>query len=864
MLNKTSDMGPSRPPKWADWLVEKICPAEYLEEVQGDLYEAFYWREENKGLPYARRKFYLEAFKTFRLFRFRKPGFMKNPFFYLLKNYFKTGFRFLWKTRTFSFINMFGLAIGIATAAMAYLFLADQFSFDRFHDKSDRLYRIGAQLEFRGEIEKMGGASYIMGKVLPEEVPGIEMATHVKNGVALRLIDQDYSYLVYHYADPEMFKMLDFNFISGSPGAFKDPEQIVVSKSFAKTLSASNELRLLFGEEEKVFSVAGVYEDFPLTSTFRPSVIIPFNFWVNRVAARRTETWFDINMNVFVLRRAGAALEDVEAGMNEVLAANLDSEDASAKPRLFLQAFSKMHTDGSLEMGNGLRATANLQILWVVLIVGLLCLLISCFNYSNFALGNFLSRSQEVAVRKVIGANGSTIFQQFLAESFLGTLIAGIFAFLLIQGLLPVFSEFVEVEYGFQDLLSWRFGFGLALVLFISTFLSGLYPSVILSAKKANLALKERLKVGGKSFFSWSLVMLQVSITIFLIIGMLTTNRQLEHLLNFDLGYEDKNVIALSIRDTSEQKLNQMKRGLERLAFVQSVSSNSGYNGTDYRDGEINFSTSHLRTDEDFVDLLKLEMVEGRNFDLEIQGDRSGAVLVNETFVKRAQLNKPVGEVIPFQYGDLANPRIIGVVRDFHYAALQTEIQPLVIYTSSEYMIQTMLIKLNPQASKQELSQIEELWRATYPTRPINYTYLEESNSAAMQTETQIQRLAGSGSLIAILLASLGLFGMVGTHVRQRLKEVSIRKVNGASPMDIYLLFSNKFGKWLISGFIIGTIPAIYFLNNWLNNYPERIHISWGIPMLSVFICGAVFLSIITVLLLKVMNLNPATHLKDE
>ncbi|NRB46344.1 MAG: ABC transporter permease [Saprospiraceae bacterium] len=856
-------MGPTKPPKWADWLIEKICPEEYLEEVQGDLHEAFYWREETKGLPFARRKFYLETFKTFRLFRFRKPGFMNNPFFYLLKNYFKTGFRFIWKTRTYSFINMSGLAIGIATAAMAYLFLADQYSFDRFHDKSDRLYRIGAQLEFRGETEKMGGASYIMGKTLPEEVPGIEMATHVKNGIALRLIDQDYSYLVFHYADPQMFQMLDFNFIKGTPGAFEDPENIVVSRSFAKTLPASNELRLLFGEEEKVFSVTGIYEDFPMTSTFRPSVIIPFNFWVSRVAARRTESWFDINMNVFVLRREGAALEDVEAGMNEILAANLDSDMASANPQLFLQPFSKMHTD-KLEMGNGLRATANLQVLWVVLLVGLLCLLISCFNYSNFALGNFLSRSQEVAVRKVMGANRNAIFQQFLSESFLGTIMAGVLAFLLIQALLPVFSQFVGVEYGFRDLLSWRFGTGLALVLLISTFLSGLYPSVVLSAKKANLALKERLKVGGKSFFSWFLVMMQVSITIFLIIGMLTTNQQLDHLLNFDLGYEDENVLALSIRDTSEQRLDQMHRELERLAFVQSVSSNSGYNGTDYKDGEIDFSTSHLRTDENFIDLLNIEMVEGRNFDLEIQADQAGAVLVNETFVKRAQLNNPVGEVIPFDYGRLTNPRIIGVVKDFHYEALQSEIQPLVIYTAPEYMMQTLLIKLNPQSSQQEIGQIEALWRQIYPTRPINYTYLEESNAADMQTETQIQRLARSGSLIAILLASLGLFGMVGTHVRQRLKEVSIRKVNGATPLDIYLLFSSKFGKWLVSGFIIGTIPAIYFLNNWLNNYPERIQLSWGIPMLSAFICAAVFLTIITLLLIRVMNLNPATHLKDE
>lgn len=855
-------MGQSEPPKWADWLVEKICPDEYLEEVQGDLYEAFYWRLETKGPWYARRKFLIETLKIIRLSRFKIPDFMKNFYFLLLKNYFKTGFRFLWKTKLLSSINMLGLAIGIAAATMAYLFLSDQFAFDRFHEKSERLYRIASSMEFKGETRRMGGASYIMGKELPLQVPGIEMATHVKNGIALRKMDQDHAYQIFHYADREMFDMLDFHFKEGDPGGFKDPEGIVISESFAKSLEETRELRLLFGEEERIFTINGIFKDFPKTSSFRPNIILPFSFWVSRVAAKRTEEWFDINMNVFVLRKEGTSLEQVEKAMNKVLAANVDV--SSSNTQLFLQPFAEMHTDTTLHLGNGLRATANLQVLWVVLIIGLLCLLIGCFNYSNFALGNFLSRSREVAIRKVMGANSTTIFQQFISESFLSTFIAGLLAILIIQLTLPVFSQFVGEEYQFEQLLTGRFLLGLVLILVLSTFLSGVYPSIVLASRKASLALKGTLKVGGKSFFSWFLVMLQVSLTIFLIIGTITANRQLNHLLDFDLGYQDDNILLVGIRDTSDQRVKQLKTKFKQLPFVESVSAYSNYNGTDYKDGELKIQTRHLRTDEDFVNLLDIAMISGRNFSPDIQQDQKESVLVNETFVKMAQLENPVGQIIPFSYGNFENPRIIGVVKDYHYLSPKTTVEPLIIYTAPEYQIQAMLLKMNPQTVNQNLSQVESVWREIYPAQPLRYEWLPTLNEQQMRTETQIQKLAKVGSIIAILLASLGLFGVVGTHVRQRFKEVSIRKVSGASPWDIYWLFSRKFSIWLILGFIFGALPAVYYLNGWLDNYPERIALDLEIPLMGIVFCSLVFLSIITFLLFKVINLNPAIHLKEE
>ncbi len=850
------------PPKWADWLIEKICPEEYLEEVQGDLHEAFYWRAEAKGLSYARRKFFFESLKTIRLIRFKTPDFMKNLYLRTLKSYFVTGFRFLWKTRVFSSINIFGLAIGIASATMAFLFLSDQLSYDRFHKNADQIFWLNGSIEFEGQTETMNGASYIMGSEIPKEVPGIIKASHVKNALALRPIGEDYDYQVYHYADRDLFDMLDFTFISGSPGTFENPDQMVVSESFAEGLSQKDELTLVFGDQETVFTIVGIYKDMPNNSTLRPEIIIPFSHWKTRVPARRTTTWFDINMNVFFQKSRDVNKKALEESINKVFATHFDVEENNAK--LFLQPYTELHMDPSLGLGNGLGGAVNRQVLRVVIIIGLLCLLISCFNYSNFATGNFLSRSKEVAIRKVIGAHKSTIFQQFISESFLSTAIAGLLSIALIIIILPMFSTFVDEEYTITQLLNRRFIFGLSVVIILSTLLSGIYPSLVLSSQKAGNALKSKLKVGGRSFFGWLLVMLQVSLTIFLIIGMITIQRQLNHLVNYDLGYNDENMLQLSIRDTSDRRVEQLKQKLQQLPFVQEVSAYSGYNGTDFIYEERRIQVRHLRTDAEFLPLMEIEVTEGRNFDPAIITDERQSILVNEALVKQMNLENPIGMTIPFDYGDLENPRIVGVIKDYNFRSPKRTIDPLVVYMSPEYQYQVMLLKLGSSTLTEDIRAIEQTWRSTYPLQPINYAWEDELNEARMQTEIQIQKLSRAGSIIAILLASLGLFGIVGTHVRQRLKEVSIRKVNGASPWNIYWLFSRKFGGWLGAGFIFGAIPAVYFLNNWLNNYPERINLGVGTPLLGTFICGIVFISIISFLLFKVIFVNPAVHLKDE
>jgi putative ABC transport system permease protein len=310
--------------------------------------------------------------------------------------------------------------------------------------------------------------------------------------------------------------------------------------------------------------------------------------------------------------------------------------------------------------------------------------------------------------------------------------------------------------------------------------------------------------------------------------------------------------------------LERFRHQVNQLPAVEMTSSNSGYNGTGYSDGEVDFSTAHLRTDPEFLELMKIPLVAGRNFEHARGSDLSEAIIVNQHFAEQAGLENPIGQTIPFSYGDFENPTVIGVVSNYYYSSPLTQVEPLVMYMSPENGMQELQVKFRPGFTSEDLESVERFFRSVYPTRPFNYSWMEESNAAQLETEDQIQKLSMAGSLLAIFLASLGLLGIVSTHVRGRTKEVSIRKVNGASPWNIYILFSRKFALWLIVGFALGAVPAIWWASRWLNNYPNRVSLSWDIPAIAILICAVIFLTIITILLLRIMRLNPVRFLRSE
>ncbi|KYG83235.1 ABC transporter permease [Roseivirga echinicomitans] len=852
------------PPRWALRLLQEVCPSDIAEEVEGDLFEAYQWRLAEKGQNYAKRKYIFEVLRCLRYYRIKVRT--QNSSVMLIQNYFKTGLRFLWKTKGYSSLNIFGLALGIAISWLAYIFVSDEYSFDAFYPNASQIYRTTASISFNDNTDNFAGASYIMGEELPRQVPEIIHSSRFKNGSILVKFGEEYFNQVIHYADPDFFEMFSVPMVVGNHGAFTDPSSVVISESVAKRMGIESnlsnaELITTNGSEEARFNIVGIYKDFPQNTSIRPQVLFPFSYWANN-NQERLNTWFDINMNVFFQLDEQSSADQVSEKITKVLLLNEDFDQAVVG--LQLQALTDIHLDPNLSTGNGVSARGDNQQIVIIITIGIFCLLISCVNYANFAVGNYQVRLKEVALRKVFGAKTGSVFKQFITEAFISTFLALVISVLFIYLILPGFASYANKQYDLNMVFNSEMLIGGLTLMLVATILAGLYPALLLARYKMVHGLKGKAKLGGKNYLSRGLISLQFAISVFLIAGMLTMNKQLNFMLNQDIGYHGENVIKLFRPIDDEQAHAAFKNDLLKISGVENVSIASGYNGTNYKDDDgNNIDVGHARVDPDYLEVLKMKILEGRNFNRNLPTDFTEAILVNETFVKQQNLENPIGQQINFEYGDFKKPTIIGVVKDFNFESLHTNVSPMLLYMGKELLTYNTYIKtsgVNPQI----LQQIEDVHRAHFSPYPLSYTFLEDDITKQYELETSIQKIAQVGSIAAIFLSCVGLLGFVGTQVRQKMKEVSIRKAVGADGNHIFSLFAQKYIVLLSLGIIIGMTCAFYFISSWLDNFAE--HIEFGLDIVSISIAVVILVAALTIFsqLYRAIKLNPVKYLKEE
>ncbi len=851
-------------PSYPQKLLSKILPYDTKEEVLGDMEELYRQRKAANGEAYAKRRLFWDTLKSIRLMNTKEYS-RENTQWILMLSYFRTGLRFLWKTRNYSSINILGLAFGITAACLAGLFITDQYSYDTFHSKIDRLHRLAMDLNFAGDVEKVGGSSYIMGWEFPEKISGIEMASRLMSGYGILIRDNENLEQRYHYADPPIFEMFDFEWERGSAEGFGDPNSVVVSADFYKKIGETDEVKLNLQGEDKTFKIIGVMKNMPMNSTFSPNLILPIQVWTTTVHERRTKTWLDINMNLIVLTREGANIDDINSQMTKMLAEG-DPEMGLDQVDLYLQKFDKIHSDTSIYTGNGLNPTISEDILWVVIIVGFLCLIISSLNYSNFSIGHFLIRSREVGVRKILGARSHFVWQQFFFETLISSMIALLLAAVLMMLLLPYYSEFVAVPYGIHDLLKPKFLLGCLVIVLVSTFMSGTYPSLILARFKVVNTIKGAQKIGGRNIVSRIFLTSQIGLAIFLIIGTIAINQQLNYLLDFDLGYDDQRMVNIDLPDSEESEITRFRSYLSEIPGVAGFSVNSGFNGTRMT-GDMKEKAGvvrHLHVDPGYVSFMGLDIIKGRDFDPELESDKTNAVIINETLRNILDDPNPLGKELPFSYGDLENPIVIGIVKDFFFKSPKYEQPPLVMYLSPQYPFQYGLIKMQENFSGKHFKQIEEAWNEVFYPNPFSYYWMEDLNERRMKAEVQIRNVALGGAVIAIMLVIFGLLSILGTYIQQRMKEIVIRKINGSSIRDLFFLFSKRFGTWLGLGFIFGAYPAYQVLQAWLEEYAIRIQMGYWMALVAFGVCVLVFVVTLVFQLLLAARVNPVMFLTEE
>lgn len=858
-------MSMSSPPKWADWLIRRLCAPHLLEEVQGDLHEAFYWRAKQRGISRARWLFIFEVIRSLRFSTLRPTNYL-NQYLMMYRNYLKTGWRFLKKHKLYSGLNILGLALGISFCWLAYLYANDELSYDKHLPDHERLYRIVSDYTRGDDVHYIGGSSNMMSVQFEEKIPEIESIARFNSDYGLiRKGDETFGQSLI-MADLEMVKFLDLSFLEGTASAFDQPNDAIISESLAGKLDLRGKavgaiISLIRGEDFEDFIVRGVYKDIPENTSVRRDLIISYKNYLVNAPQRRLTEWFDINMNSLVKLKANASLELAEQKMNEL---HLENEPAAedASVLLKLQPIAKIHLDERYGHYNGISRGGSPEMIKLFAGIGLFCLIISMINYSNFNISLYINRAREVALRKVIGAERRGIFSQLITESFISSFLSGGLALMLMFFLLPGFSSFVRKDYGIAYLADWNFILGAGGILIGVAFISGVYPATVLSRFKIIKSLKGEQKIKSGKWITQSLLGLQFIIATVLVGGMLTMNNQIQYLTSFDTKVDYENVIYMDYIQADESQITPFVLELSQMPEVASVAAISGYNGTRMK-GETQFDVRHLRIHNDLMNLLGINIVQGRNFDSKIGSDATQSILVNEAFVSKMGLENPIGEIVAFEYGDLKSPKIIGVVENYHFESAKNVVEPLVIYQAPEYQLQSVYFKMS-EGTVFNQDKFEAIWAKHFDPFPFEFSFLEDEYLNAYRQEQRMMKLLATGCFVSIFLAAMGLLGIVGLQLNQRLKEISIRKVLGATSGNLYRVFTKRFLFIISIGLTGGLIIGNLLITNWLENYPY--HVSFGIGIIGATIAITITIALFAIIsqVFKVVKTNPVQYLKDE
>lgn len=784
----------------------------------------------------------------------------------IYKNYLKTGWRFLKKNKLYSSLNILGLAMGISFCWLAYLYADDEMSYDQYLEHHEEMYRIVIDFKRGDDLHHIGGSSNAMSVQFSEKIPEIDQVVRIKSDFGLIQKEDEVIEQSLIMTDKELITLLELNFSEGAPGEFDLPNDVIISETLAGTLNLRGNavgkiLSLNRGEEFEDFIIRGVYEDIPENTSVRRHLIMSYSNYLANAPERRLTQWFDLNMNTLVKLHDKSTVASVEEKMDELHKEN--EPDSEAEVAMKLQPMSQIHLNQDYGHYNGIARGGNVEMIRLFAGIGIFCLIISMINYSNFNISLYINRSREVALRKVIGAEKKSIFNQLIAESFLSSFIAGVLALLVLILILPMFSSFVGKSYTVDFLINMRFIIGALAILTATAIISGFYPALILSRFSIVKSLKGEQKIRSGKWITQTLLGVQFILATGLVAGMLTMRKQVKFLSTFDTKVDLENVVYHDYIPAEEGQIKKFMLDLEQLPEVDQVAAISGYNGTRLNSEEVQFDVRHLRVDRNLMNLLDIEIVSGRNFNEEIISDREQGVLVNEAFVERMGLEDPVGQIIPFKYNQLEHPKVIGVVEDYHFESARNVVDPLVIYQSEQYPLQSVYVKLN-RAATFDSKRFEQLWAKNFDPFPFEYSFLEEAYLDAYEAENQMVQLVGIGCVVSIFLAGMGLLGIVGLQLNQRFKEISIRKVLGASSINLYSVFTKKYILIVTIGLTGGLSLGYYLIEDWLGNYPFRV--DFGASIISVTVLVTLAIALITILaqVFKVVRANPVKFLRDE
>lgn len=796
----------------------------------------------------------------------------------MLKNYFKIAVRNLIKHKGYSFINISGLAIGIAACLLIFLYINDEVTFDKFHHNSDRIYRINSKVNFGGNERKIAATNKIEAAAYAESIPEIEAFARINNATLIVQKGEEYvRQFKGVYADPQIFDLFDFKLIHGDfKTALQSNFGIVITRSvaakyFGKTDVVGKELRIKISGEPESYFVDAVIENFPSNSSLNFEVILPWSKTAKK-GAITSRDWGNISNTSFIMIRKDADVNLVQQKMKEVRNLQNPGEDGEFARGIenFLQPLTAIHFTKGYNGGSaGIKKNSNPTHALTLGGIAILILALACINFANLTVARSLPRSKEIGVRKVLGAKRSQLTKQFLSEALFVSSISFILGLILAELFLPAFGELTNKQFS-SSIIDNPVLLVLCLLLVLATaLLAGVYPSFSISRFSTIDSLNGKLRLSNRRYVSKALVLFQFAIAGILVVGTVAINKQIGFMVNKDLGFDDSNLVYMDMF-MFEDKASIIKTDLSSNPNLTGVALSNGYgSGSEYDfKGKKLLGISNI-IDGDYMDLKGLEVIEGRRLigggDYTYRGtDTLSNVIVNEMFIKEMGIEEPLNTTLGDGSGNEVF-RIVGVVKDYDFATARSKISPLVLFSgksTGEYA--EVLVRYRSGYDSLIQDELLKSWRKIEPYQPLSFKFLEEENQNAFAEEERWKSIITNASFLTIFISCLGLFGLAHLSAEQRKKEIGVRKVLGASVQNLLLLLNAGFSKLVLLSFII-VVPVAYFLvNTWLQSFPYRIEIGVGLFLLPAIITFGIAFLTVSFQSLKTANANPVDSLRNE
>jgi len=799
----------------------------------------------------------------------------------MFKNYFKTALRNLARNKVYSFINVAGLSLGLACAMLILLYVKDEVSFDRFHKNVNNIYRIVSKSDQQGQEREMANTGLLQGPRFKQNVPGIKSFVRVQDGVEDIKRGTEVESRRLLYVDSNFFSIFTFPLLGGNyKTCLSEPHSIVLSEDAAKRYFAATDVvgKVMMVKEDTSFvpyKVTAVAKRCPQNSSLQFDVLLPLK--KSDEDAKNTTNWFfGAFLNTFVILDDKANLQSVENQMQvffikdakqtfETLAKQYGfGTDAKIGTTYFLQPFLDMHL--SIDLPANDANASNPIYAYLLSGIALFVLLIASINFVNLSAARSVRRAKEVGIRKVIGGNRKQLIVQFLGESFFLCTIAFLLAIVLVQLLLPLFNNLANKALALSYLLDATLIEDYITLYLITGLLAGFYPALVLSGYNPVQTLYGRFKIAGKNHLQKSLVVLQFTLASFLIIATCIIYSQFNFLTKTDLGYDDNNLVIVNKDRTKHTDAAVFKNELLKNPNIVSVSAkNAGYEQAVARnaiDSSIQFA--YETVDENYLPLLKIPLVAGRNFSTAFPSDSTQSVIVNESFSKAVNWKNPVGETLKFYFDNNKTYRVIGVVKDYHFASLNEKIRPQLFTMKNDNLYGTYYIKIKPNTATESLKWIQKTFKQSYPLSPYSYTFKNDDNKKQYADVEKWKQIILFGAILTIFISCIGLFGLSVLSAEKRTKEIGIRKVHGASVQQIIITLLNDFIKLVAMALVIAS-PLVYIAaNKWLQNYPYRITISWWLFASSGLLVISVGLFTVSFQSIKAAMANPVKSLRTE